>query len=426
MIASLSLIFAACLVIGVPIAFALGIAGAAYIVYAEGLPVELLSRRMFYAMNSFPLLAIPLFIVIGDLAERSGMLPRLVEWLKLLVGWSRGGRAYLNVIGSLIFAGVSGTAVADVASMGRLEIQMMRRAGYSLEFSASLTAASSIMGPIVPPSVAMVIYALAAGNISIVGLFLAGIIPGGLIALALLILSWYKTRQGEFETQPFPAFGELARHTFQVAPLLMLPLIIIGGVTGGIFTVTESAAIGTAYVIFIGFFVTRELTFSDIYKSIIYSAEMSAVLGLLMGAGAIIAWILTRNQAAAELTALMEQVSADRMVFLLICVAILFLIGLFMDATAVIIAFAPLLAPVALNFGVDPLHFGVVFVMTVMIGMITPPVGIVLFITSAVADIKFEKLSRAIIPFVIAEMIVVLLVVLFPSLATWIPRVAGF
>lgn len=426
MIASLSLIFAACLVIGVPIAFALGIAGAAYIVYAEGLPVELLSRRMFYAMNSFPLLAIPLFIVIGDLAERSGMLPRLVEWLKLLVGWSRGGRAYLNVIGSLIFAGVSGTAVADVASMGRLEIQMMRRAGYSLEFSASLTAASSIMGPIVPPSVAMVIYALAAGNISIVGLFLAGIIPGGLIALALLILSWYKTRQGEFETQPFPAFGELARHTFQVAPLLMLPLIIIGGVTGGIFTVTELAAIGTAYVIFIGFFVTRELTFSDIYKSIIYSAEMSAVLGLLMGAGAIIAWILTRNQAAAELTALMEQVSADRMVFLLICVTILFLIGLFMDATAVIIAFAPLLAPVALNFGVDPLHFGVVFVMTVMIGMITPPVGIVLFITSAVADIKFEKLSRAIIPFVIAEMIVVLLVVLFPSLATWISRVAGF
>jgi tripartite ATP-independent transporter DctM subunit len=257
-------------------------------------------------------------------------------------------------------------------------------------------------------------------------LFLAGIIPGGLIALGLLILSWYKTRHGEFETQPFPALGELLRHTFQVAPLLMLPLIIIGGVTGGIFTVTESAAIGTAYVIFIGFFITRELTLRDIYKSIIYSAEMSAVLGLLMGAGAIIAWILTRNQAAAELTALLSHASADRTVFLLISVAILFLIGLFMDATAVIIALAPLLAPVALNFGVDPLHFGVVFVMTVMIGMITPPVGIVLFITSAVADIKFEKLSRAIIPFVIAEMIVVLLVVLFPSLATWIPRVAGF
>jgi tripartite ATP-independent transporter DctM subunit len=426
MIASLSLIFAFCLFIGVPIAFALGIAGAAYIVYAEGLSVELLSRRMFYAMNSFPLLAIPLFIIIGDLAERGGMLPRLVEWLKLLVGWSRGGRAYLNVFGSLIFAGVSGTAVADVASMGRLEIQMMRRAGYSLEFSASLTAASSIMGPIVPPSVAMVIYALSAGNISIVGLFLAGIIPGGLIALGLLIISWQKTRQGHFETQPFPKLGELARHTIEVLPLLLLPLIIIGGVTGGIFTVTESAAIGTAYAIFIGFFITRELTLYDVYKSMIYSAEMSAVLGLLMGAGAIVAWILTRNQAAAELTAFLSQFSQDKMVFLLISVAILFLIGLFMDATAVIIALAPLLAPVALNFGVDPLHFGVVFVMTVMIGMITPPVGIILFITSAVADIKFERLAWAIIPFVIAEMIVVLLVVFFPSIATWIPRAAGF
>lgn len=426
MIASLSLIFATCLVLGVPIAFSLGIAGALYIVYAEGLSVELLSRRMFYAMNSFPLLAIPLFIIIGDLAERGGMLPRLVEWLKLLVGWSRGGRAYMNVIGSLIFAGVSGTAVADVASMGRLEIQMMRRAGYSLEFSASLTAASSIMGPIIPPSVAMVIYALAAGNISIVGLFLAGIIPGGLIALVLLLLSWHKTRQGEFETQPFPPLRILARHTFQVAPLLLLPLIIIGGVTGGIFTVTESAAIGTVYVIFIGFFVTRELTFYGIYKSIIYSAEMSAVLGLLMGTGAIIAWILTRNQAAAELTAFLSQFSQDKMVFLFVTVGILFLLGLFMDATALIIALAPLLAPVALNFGVDPLHFGVVFVMTVMIGMITPPVGIILFITSAVADIKFEKLSRAIVPFVVAEMIVVLLVIFFPALTTWIPRMARF
>jgi tripartite ATP-independent transporter DctM subunit len=272
----------------------------------------------------------------------------------------------------------------------------------------------------------MVIYALSAGNISIVGLFLAGIIPGGLIALGLLIISWQKTRQGHFETQPFPKLGELARHTIEVLPLLLLPLIIIGGVTGGIFTVTESAAIGTAYAIFIGFFITRELTLYDVYKSMIYSAEMSAVLGLLMGAGAIVAWILTRNQAAAELTAFLSQFSQDKMVFLLISVAILFLIGLFMDATAVIIALAPLLAPVALNFGVDPLHFGVVFVMTVMIGMITPPVGIILFITSAVADIKFERLAWAIIPFVIAEMIVVLLVVFFPSIATWIPRAAGF
>lgn len=426
MIAALLAGFLACLVIGVPIAFALGIAGGAYIVYVEGLSVELLSRRMFYALNSFPLLAIPLFIMIGDLAERSGMLPKLVTWLRMILGWTRGGIAYLNVIASLIFAGVSGTAVSDVASMGRVEIQMMRRAGYDLEFSAALTAASSVMGPIIPPSVAMIIYALAAGNISIAGLFLAGVLPGALMALGLLILSWVKTRKGSFETQPFPPLQELAVQTVKVLPLLFLPVIIIGGVIGGIFTVTESAAIGTAYVIFIGFMITKELTVKDLYRSIVYSAEMSAVLGLLMGTGAIIAWILTRNQAAAELTEFLGQFSRDPVVFMCITVGMLFLLGLVMDATAIVIALAPLLAPVALNFGIDSLHFGLVFVMTVMVGMITPPVGIVLFITSAVGEIKFERLSRAIIPFVVVEIIVVLLTVFFPAISTWIPRMAGF
>jgi tripartite ATP-independent transporter DctM subunit len=426
MLAALSAAFFACLVIGVPVAFALGVSGSLYIVYAEGLSVELLSRRMFYALNSFPLLAIPLFIVIGDLAERGGMLPRLVAWLRMVLGWTRGGIAYLNVLASLIFAGVSGTAVSDVASMGRVEIQMMRRAGYDLEFSAALTAASAVMGPIIPPSVAMVIYALAAGNISIAGLFLAGVIPGALMAVGMLAICWVKTRSGSFQTQPLPPVGTLVRETVRVLPLLLLPVIIIGGVTGGVFTVTESAAIGTAYVIFIGFVVTRELSIRDLYKSIVYSAEMSAVLGLLMGTGAIIAWILTRNQAAAELTSFLGHYSQDPTAFLLLTVVVLFVLGLFMDATAVIIALAPLLAPVALGFGVDPLHFGLVFILTVMIGMITPPVGIVLFITSAVGEVKFERLSRAIIPFVIAELIVVLLAVFVPAISTWLPRVAGF
>lgn len=426
MIAVLSAAFLLCLAIGVPIAFALGIAGSAYIIYFEGLSVELLSRRMFYALNSFPLLAIPLFIMIGDLAERCGMLPKLVAWLRMMLGWTRGGIAYLNVFASMIFAGVSGTAVSDVASMGRVEIQMMRRAGYDLEFSAALTAASSVIGPIIPPSVAMVIYALAAGNISIPGLFLAGVIPGALMGVGLLVVCWSKTRKGSFQTQPFPPLRELAVQTIKVLPLLVLPVIIIGGVIGGVFTVTESAAVGTAYVIFIGFAITRELTLKDLYRSIVYSAEMSAVLGLLMGAGAIVAWILTRNQAAAELTAFLGQFSRDPMVFLVITVVVLFLLGLIMDATAIVIALAPLLAPVAMTFGVDSLHFGLVFVMTVMIGMITPPVGIVLFITSAVGEISFERLSRAIIPFVLVEIAVVLLAVFFPAIATWIPRMAGF
>lgn len=426
MIGYLSLIFFACLALGVPIAFALGVSGGAYIVYWEGLGVELLSRRIFYALNSFPLLAIPLFTMIGILTDRSGMLPQLTAWLHLLVGWMRGGVAYINVLSSLFFSGVSGTAVSDVAGMGRIEIQIMRRAGYTHEFAGAVTAAAAVLGPIIPPSVAMVIYALAAGKVSIAGLFLGGFLPGLLIAAFLLAMCWRESRNMPFSHAPLPSAMELARATARATPFLVLPLIIIGGITGGIVTVTESAGIGVAYVLVIGFFVTKQLKLRDVYEGMLVSAETSAVLSLLMGAGAIIAWILTRNEAAEQLIQFLAAFSQDPTVFLLMVVAALFVIGLFMDATAMIIALAPLLAPVAAHFGVDNLHFGLIFILTVMVGMITPPVGILLFVTCSVGEIKFERLARAIVPFVVVEVMVVILLVFFPSLTTWLPHLFGF
>ena len=427
MLTVIGLIFLGTFMIGVPVAFALGLAGANYILFWEGLPVGVLARRMFYALDSFPLLAIPLFIMIGHLVESSGMLADLVRWLQLFVGRMKGGIAYINTLLSMLFAGVSGTAVSDVASLGRIEIQMMRQAGYDLRFSAALTAASSIAGPIIPPSVGMVIYALAVGNISIGGLFLAGAIPGLLLGGGLMAISYWKTRKGEYgRSTEKPTLGEIVVQTVKVTPFLVLPFLIIGGIVSGVFTVTESAAIGVVYALLIGFVLTRRLRLRHVYDAIIYSALMSSVVGMLIGSAAIASWILTRNRASAELADYLASFSTDPVVFMIVVAIALLFIGMMMNAVAIMIALAPLLAPVADRFGIDALHFGLVFVLTCQIGLITPPVGIILFLVCSIGKISIEALSKAIIPFVIWEICVVVLAVFFPAISLWLPRLFGF
>ena len=425
MLIVISVIFAIAFLIGVPIAFSFGLAGAVYLLFWEGLPASLLVRRIYFVLDSFPLLAVPLFIMIGHLSERAGLIPSLLEWLQLLVGWMKGGIAYINVLASMLFAGVSGTAVSDVASLGRIEIQMMRRSGYDLSFCCALTAASSIVGPIVPPSVAMIIYALAAGNISIGGLFLAGAIPGFLLGGALLVYAYFMTRGREPVERSIAKPIDLVTNTLSVLPLLGLPLIIIGGVVGGFVTVTESAAIGVIYVLVIGFGLTRELQLADIYDAFVHSAKTSSILAMLMGAGAIVSWILIRNQATAQLAEFMAGISSDPTVFMLGVLGTLLVVGMVMEATAVIIALAPLLAPVALGYGIHELQFGLVFCMTVLLGMITPPVGVVLFLTASVGETSIEKLSRAIIPCILIVAVVIVAVVFFPSLTLWLPGLFG-
>jgi tripartite ATP-independent transporter DctM subunit len=427
MLVILSLVFAISIVIGVPIAFAMGLAGASWILFFEGIDPTLLTRRSLNALSSFPLLAIPLFIMIGMLADRCGMLPDLIRWLQLVFGWVRGGRAYINVAGSMLFAGVSGTAVSDIASLGRLEIKMMREAGYPLAYAAALTATSSILAPIIPPSVAMVIYALAAGNVSIGGLFMAGLVPGVVLGLGLMAMSWYKARYEDYGVlTPFPDLRVLLRQTIRIVPLLILPVIIVGGIVSGIMTVTESAAVGVVYVLLIGFCMTRKLRLRDIYDSVIYSAVVSSVLGMLIAAGAIASWILTRNQATQQLADFMVSLTTDPTLFMVVVAVGLLILGTVMDATAIIIALAPILAPIAKLYGIPDLQFGVVFVICCMVGLITPPVGIILFMTSTVAGVSFEALSRAILPFVIWCIALVFIIIILPGLTLWLPRAFGF
>ena len=427
MLTVLSSIFIFSILIGVPIAFGMGLAGVSWILFFEGLDASILARRMYTALSSFPLLAVPLFIMIGFLADRSGMLPDLVRWLQLLLGRFKGGMAYINVVSSMVFAGVSGSAVSDVASLGRVEIEMMRQAGYPVPYSAALTAVSAIIAPIIPPSVAMVIYALAVGNISIGGLFMAGVVPGLLMGGGLLVICWYKARAGVYGTMvDRPDLGTIVRQTVHVMPLILLPVLIVGGIVGGVFTVTESAAIGVAYTLLIGFALTRQLRLRDLYDATVYSAVVSSVLGMLIGAGAIVSWILTRNQVTQQLADFVITVTTDPTLFLAAVAVALFLLGMVMDATAITIALAPLLAPIARLYGIDDLHFGMVFVLCTMIGLITPPVGIILAITATVARISFEAISRAIIPFVAWTIGVVALIVLVPPLTLGLPRLLGF
>jgi tripartite ATP-independent transporter DctM subunit len=415
------------LLIGVPIAFGIGLAGATWILFVEGMEPGVAARRVIFAWDSFPLLSIPLFIMMGLLADRAGLLPEMVRWLQMILGRLRGGMAYLNVVASMLFAGISGTAVSDVASLGRVEIQMMTRAGYPATYSAALTAASSIAGPIIPPSVAMIIYALSVANVSIGGLFMAGAVPGFLIGGGLMALTWRDARRQQLGTTVArPGQAEFLWQTLRTIPLLLLPVIIVGGIVTGVFTITESAAVGVGYVTLIGFALTRKLALRDLYDATIYSAVLSSVVAMLLGAGALLSWILTINRVTNALAEAIVALTGDPTVFLALVAAALLVVGMLMDAVPIIIALAPLLAPIARTYGIDDLQFGLVFILSSMIGLVTPPVGIILFMTSGISGVPVERLSAAILPFVLWMIAVVALLVGVPALTLWLPRLVGY
>jgi len=425
-LAVIGLIFFATIVIGVPIAFGMGLAGSTWILFFQGMEPTILARRFYYALNSFPLLAIPLFIMLGILADRARLLPHLVVWLQMILGRLRGGMAYINVVSAMLFAGISGTAVSDIASLGRTLIQLMTRAGYPMTYSAALTSATSIIGPIIPPSVAMIIYALAVGNVSVGAMFAAGAIPGVLFGVGFLVMAFVTTRRGRYGVvQPWPTSRDFFRQTLRVIPLLALPVIIAGGIFSGVFTVTESAAVGVAYTVIVGLCSKPRLRWKDVYDATLYSAVVSAVAGMLLGAGAIVSWILTYNRVTQDLADLLLSLSVGPIGYMLIVVVVLLILGMLMDAVPIMIALAPLLAPIAKQYGISDVHFGLVFVVTCLIGLVTPPVGIILFMTSSITGVKLEPLSLAVFPFVVWMTIVVILMVFFPPLTLWLPKLIG-
>lgn len=425
---ALCIVFVITILLGVPVAFCLGLAGVAFILISEAVPFNILPTLMFGGIDSFPLMAIPFFIMAGDLMSRSGVLPAVVDLADSIVGHLRGGLAYVNILASMFFAGVTGVAVADTAAIGSMLVPTMIKQGYSRSFSAVVTAASSIMGPIIPPSVAMLIYAYVyGGGISVAKLFLLGAVPGCIIGFGMMGLVYALSFRHDF---PVSSAGFSLRTMFSRAvaavPGLMVPIIILGGIIGGIFTPTEAGAVAVSYAILVGVFLKRKLKLRDIADCLLSSCRTSAVVFLLLATAKVVSWILTTNQVPQRVAQSFLHYTNSPEVFLVVTIVFLLLLGFVLEAVATMIMLIPVFGPVAQAFGVEPHHFGLLVVMTVQVALITPPVALGLFIVCPIAECTLEDVTGHIWPFLLLVFGVILLVAFWPGITTWFPRLFGY
>ncbi|MCC0029219.1 MAG: TRAP transporter large permease [Brucellaceae bacterium] len=409
------------ILVGVPIYAALGLAAAAFVALA-GMPADIVPQKLAQSINSFPLLAAPLFILMGNIMNSAGITDRIFGFATACVGWVRGGLCHANILASVIFAGMSGSAVADAGGVGALEIRAMKQGGYQPETAAAITAASATIGPIIPPSLPMVIYGVSA-DVSIGGLFLAGIVPGLLMAMALAAMVVAIARRQNMPRHDFPGLRDLWNAYKRAHWALMTPVILFGGMMAGIMTPTESAAVATVYALFLGLVVYRDFDLRELPRLIVDSVETTGMVLALVMTAAALAWCLSIARVPQTLTPLIIEHIGNPIVFLLAVNVLLLLVGCFMEALAAMLILIPILTPVAAQLGIDPIQFGVIFVLNLMIGTITPPVGVVLFITSRIAGISFEAMSRAIVPWLLPLMAVLLMLSLWPALTTWLPGV---
>jgi tripartite ATP-independent transporter DctM subunit len=426
MLAILGLTFLVATVIGVPIAFGLGLAAMASILAWGQVSLWLLPQRMFTGVDSFVFMAIPFFILAGELMTTSGILDRLVKFTDALVGHIRGGLAHVNIVASMIFAGISGSAVADAAALGAVLIPSMTQE-YDVDFGSGVCAAASTVGPIIPPSIPMVIYSLAAGSVSIAGLFIAGVIPGVLMGVGMMVIAYVIARRRRYPVRPHAlSVRELLLRLWHVLPALLMPVIIVGGILGGVFTATEAAAVAVAYAVGVGFLVTRELKWAHIPPALVRSGVTTSVVFLLIATSNAVSWILTTQQVPMLLANLLKVVAPSQWTFLLIVNIFLLIVGCLMDLSAAIIMLVPILAPIATTYGVHPLHFGFMVVLNLVIGLLTPPVGVCLFVVTGIARISLERVVRAVWPFLLWQVAVLLLVTYVPEVCMAIPRWLGY
>lgn len=407
--------------LGIPLFVTLGLSALAYL-WAQGDVLLALPQRVTAAANSFTLLAAPFFMLAGLAMNTSGVTHRIYGFAEAMVGWLRGGLAHVNVVGSVIFAGMSGSAVADAVGLGAIEIKAMTDEGYERPFAAAVTAASATIGPIIPPSVPMLVYAVTA-DASIGRLFLGGVIPGLLMAAALMVqLAWMSWRRG-YPRRPLPTVRTVANRGWAALPSLATPAILLGGMLSGAFTPTEAGVVAAAYALLLGVVIHRELRLRDVPLLFLKTAEENGVILILVMASSLFAWVLARAQVPQALASWLASLSASPVVFLLAVNVFLLLVGCFLEALAAILILVPVLLPAAKLLGVDPVHFGVVMVLNLMIGTLTPPVGIVLFVVSRVAQLPFETVVRSTAPFLPPLLAVLLATTLWPDLVLFLPRV---
>jgi len=417
-------IFCLTLFLGMPIAFVLGITGALLILVID-VPLTVLPNRMWSQLATFPFLAVPFFILAGEIMNEAGITQRLVSFANLLVGRVRGGLGHVNIVSSMLFAGITGSAIGDTAALGSIMIPAMEKEGYDKDFSVAVTAASSIIGPIIPPSLLMIILGVAAEE-SIGTLFVAGYVPGLLVGLSLMALTyWYAIRRNYSFRSERMRLGEAAKITKDAIVPLLMPIIIIGGILGGVFTATEAAAVACVYALVVGFFITRTLALKRLPILFVRSALLTAALHLIVSLSGISGFAITVLQLAQKLTMIVTQISSDPMVVLMMLNILLLVVGMFIEPTVSIIILVPILFPLIKSLGIHPIHFGLVMLINLTIGVATPPLGLVLFTACSVGKISLERLVKAIIPFLLVELAVLALVTYIPSLTLTIPRLLG-
>lgn len=415
------------LALGMPVFFGL-VAAPGVLLWLNGQErdIVLLYRNIYNGMDSFPLMAVPFFMLAGELMNKGGITTRLVEFSQALMGHLRGGLAHVNVLSSILFAGLSGSAVADTSALGSMLIPAMEKQGYTRRFAAAITAASSVIGPIIPPSGIMIIYAYVMGE-SVAALFLAGIVPGILVGTGLMVM--IKLLADRYD---FPAasrrysWRERGDASLKAFFPLMTPVIILGGILLGVFTPTEAAAVAVGYALFIGLFVLKTLRARDLPEILSRAATTSAVVLLLVGAAMAFKTVVSLSHLPETLAAFILSLSENPLILLFLINILLFVVGMFLDAGPAIIILGPILAPIFIALGVDPVHFAIIMSVNLTVGLATPPMGLVLFVASSVSGERVETIARAILPFLAVEILVIFLITYFPALSLTIPRLTGF
>ena len=427
MSATLMLVFLTTLVIGVPIAFTMLVAGLAAVWVQGQLPLLVAVQQMFAGLDSFPLMAIPFFILAAELMTGGELTEVLLRFASQLIGHVRGGLGHTNVLTLTFFSGISGSALADVAGPGAMLIRMMRQAGYHPEYAAALTAATAIVGPIIPPSIIMIVYALTEPSVSIMGLFLAGIVPGLMITGSVLLVNHVvSTRRGYRSDAGRPTLATIALSFVKALPALLLPVIILGGIHFGVFTPTEASAAAVFYALLVGRFLYRTLRLSMLPAILLRTALLTASILMVIACSEVFGWVLTVGQVPQTVAAWMGSFGLGPVALLLLINLFLLLAGIFLEPLPGVMILVPVLAPLALGAGIDPLQFAIVVLVNLTLGMITPPVGALLFVTSIVSGVKMGPLCRELLPMLGAQIVVLLMLTLVPACSTWLPHAFGY
>ena len=410
--------------IGMPIAFAMGTGTLVALVFGSEIPLMIIPQRMFFGLNSWLLMAIPLFMLAGQLMIHGGMSKRLVEFTTELFGFIKGSLGYISVAASMIFAGVSGSSAADTAAVGSIMLPIMKDRGYNMNFATALQAAAGSIGPIIPPSLLMILIGYVTDT-SVSQLFLGGVIPGLLIGVGLMIVVYIHASKGGkayLQTREDLNMKRLLSTGISALPSLGLPFIIIFGIIGGVFTITEAAVIAVVYGFIVGMFIYKEISIRDVPKILFESAELATIILFIQTTAFLFAWLITVNVVPANLSNSLLSIISSKTGFYIMYIILLLLVGMVMESFSATIIFIPLIFPIAQSFGIDPVHFGVVTTVGWAIGYITPPFGATLFVSCSLTNTSIREVTPHILPIVIAMLVVLLIITFFPDTVLWLPR----